>query len=98
MQGRIADFVVEQPMVIGHESAGWVLMRPPLPLSLRETEDWYLAHEDIQVTQQMFWQDLATADPCRDVVGMGEGVSRLQMGARVALEPGIPCWGSKVAR
>ncbi|CAK0770516.1 hypothetical protein CVIRNUC_003775 [Coccomyxa viridis] len=54
-KGRIADFVVEQPMVIGHESAG-------------------------------------------DVVGMGEGVSRLQMGARVALEPGIPCWGSKVAR
>lgn len=29
---------------------------------------------------------------------MGEGVSRLQLGKRVALEPGIPCWGSKVAR
>jgi len=35
---------------------------------------------------------------CRDVVGVGEGVSRLQLGTRVALEPGIPCWGSKVAR
>lgn len=23
MQGRIGDFVVEQPMVIGHESAGY---------------------------------------------------------------------------
>ena len=22
-QGRIADFVVKEPMVIGHESAGW---------------------------------------------------------------------------
>ena len=35
---------------------------------------------------------------CRDVVGVGEGVSRLQLGKRVALEPGIPCWGSKIAR
>ena len=38
MQGRIADFVVEQPMVIGHESAGWAL-RPPKPLSLLECPD-----------------------------------------------------------
>ena len=34
----------------------------------------------------------------RDVVGLGEGVSRLELGTRVALEPGIPCWGSTVSR
>jgi len=54
-KGRIGSFVVEQPMVIGHECAG-------------------------------------------DVVGVGDGVARLQPGIRVALEPGIPCWGSKMAR
>ena len=41
---------------------------------------------------------ISHAERCRDVVGVGEGVSRLQLGKRVALEPGIPCWGSKVAR
>ena len=29
---------------------------------------------------------------------MGEGVVRLKAGTRVALEPGIPCWGSTMAR
>ena len=32
------------------------------------------------------------------VVDVGQGVQRLSAGARVALEPGIPCWGSKMAR
>ena len=57
-----------------------------------------MARQHRQQILQTIRQDLTIVFFCRDVVGMGEGVSRLQMGARVALEPGIPCWGSKVAR
>ncbi|MFC6823692.1 NAD(P)-dependent alcohol dehydrogenase [Halopelagius fulvigenes] len=46
--GRIGDYVVENPLVLGHESAG-------------------------------------------EVVDVGENVSRLEPGDRVALEPGVPC-------
>eukprot|EP01083_Nonionella_stella_P068226 181007_1 len=46
--GRIGDFVVREPMIIGHESAG-------------------------------------------EIVEVGPGVTNLQRGDRVALEPGIPC-------
>lgn len=54
-KGRIAHFVVEKPMVTGHESAG-------------------------------------------EVVAVGEGVTSLQVGDRVALEPGIPCCSSRHMR
>lgn len=47
-EGRIGSFVVESPLVLGHESAG-------------------------------------------TVVELGPGVTRLQLGQRVALEPGVPC-------
>jgi L-iditol 2-dehydrogenase len=46
--GRIGDYVVENPLVLGHESAG-------------------------------------------EVVEVGENVSGLAVGDRVALEPGVPC-------
>jgi L-iditol 2-dehydrogenase len=46
--GRIGDFVVESPMVLGHESSGVVVDRGP-------------------------------------------GVTALQVGERVAVEPGVPC-------
>jgi L-iditol 2-dehydrogenase len=46
--GRIGDYVVEEPLVLGHESAG-------------------------------------------EVVAVGEDVTSLDPGARVALEPGVPC-------
>lgn len=46
--GRIGDYVVERPLVLGHESAG-------------------------------------------EVVAVGERVSHLESGDRVALEPGVPC-------
>lgn len=46
--GRIGDFVVEQPMVLGHESAGVV-------------------------------------------TALGEGVTGLEVGQRVSVEPGVPC-------
>jgi L-iditol 2-dehydrogenase len=46
--GRIGDYVVEEPLVLGHESAG-------------------------------------------EVVAVGEDVTSLAPGARVALEPGVPC-------
>ncbi|GFP33016.1 threonine 3-dehydrogenase, partial [Candidatus Hakubella thermalkaliphila] len=46
--GRIGPYVVEQPMILGHECAG-------------------------------------------EVVEVGNNVKRLQVGDRVALEPGIPC-------
>ncbi|QZP38316.1 NAD(P)-dependent alcohol dehydrogenase [Halobaculum magnesiiphilum] len=46
--GRIGDYVVEDPLVLGHESAG-------------------------------------------DVVAVGENVETLVPGARVTLEPGVPC-------
>ncbi|QCC49082.1 NAD(P)-dependent alcohol dehydrogenase [Halobellus limi] len=46
--GRIGDYVVEEPLVLGHESAG-------------------------------------------EVVEVGENVSGLEAGDRVALEPGVPC-------
>ncbi|WP_416841447.1 NAD(P)-dependent alcohol dehydrogenase [Haloferax sp. DFSO52] len=46
--GRIGDYVVENPLVLGHESAG-------------------------------------------EVVEVGENVSTLEPGDRVALEPGVPC-------
>ncbi len=48
VSGRIGDFVVESPMVMGHESSG-------------------------------------------RVVGVGEGVTHLKPGDRVAVEPGVPC-------
>jgi len=54
-KGRIADFVVNGAMVIGHESSGVI------------TE-------------------------------VGPGVQRLQVGDRVALEPGVPCWSNKACR
>lgn len=54
-KGRIADFVVNGPMVIGHESSG-------------------------VITQ------------------VGQGVQRLKVGDRVALEPGVPCWSNKACR
>lgn len=46
--GRIGDYVVEDPLVLGHESAG-------------------------------------------EVVEVGENVTGLELGDRVALEPGVPC-------
>lgn len=46
--GRIGDFIVKAPMVMGHEASGLV-------------------------------------------VGLGEGVTNLQVGDRVAIEPGVPC-------
>lgn len=46
--GRIGDFVVKAPMVMGHESSG-------------------------------------------TVAALGEGVTNLQIGDRVAIEPGVPC-------
>ncbi|QIO21982.1 NAD(P)-dependent alcohol dehydrogenase [Haloarcula sp. JP-L23] len=46
--GRIGDYVVEDPLVLGHESAG-------------------------------------------EVVAVGENVTGLEAGDRVALEPGVPC-------
>ncbi|BDA45777.1 Sorbitol dehydrogenase [Coccomyxa sp. Obi] len=54
-KGRIADFVLTDPMVIGHESAG-------------------------------------------TVVEVGEDVTRLKVGDRVALEPGVPCWSNPASR
>ncbi len=35
---------------------------------------------------------------CREVVEVGPGVTNLQAGDRVALEPGIPCWSHKLSR
>ncbi len=46
--GKIGDFVVEFPFILGHECAG-------------------------------------------TIVGLGEGVTDLEVGDRVALEPGVPC-------
>lgn len=53
--GRIADFILQAPMVLGHEASG-------------------------------------------EVVQLGGGVTSLRVGARVALEPGVPCWQNKLAR
>lgn len=47
-EGRIGRYVVEKPLILGHESAG-------------------------------------------EVVELGPGVSHISVGARVALEPGVPC-------
>lgn len=46
--GRIADFVVETPLILGHEASG-------------------------------------------EVVALGDGVTDLSIGDRVAMEPGVPC-------
>lgn len=46
--GRIADFVVESPLVLGHEASG-------------------------------------------EIVALGQGVTDLSIGDRVAMEPGVPC-------
>lgn len=35
---------------------------------------------------------------CRTVVEVGEGVQKLKVGDRVALEPGIPCWSNPAPR
>jgi len=47
-EGRIGRYVVEKPLILGHESAG-------------------------------------------EVVALGSGVSHISVGARVAVEPGVPC-------
>ena len=54
-RGRIGEFVVSSPLVLGHEASG-------------------------------------------EVVQLGGGVLSLRVGARVALEPGVPCWQSQLAR
>jgi hypothetical protein len=54
-RGRIGDFVVRAPLVLGHEASG-------------------------------------------EVVQLGGGVMSPRVGARVALEPGVPCWQSAQAR
>jgi len=54
-RGRIGDFVVNSPLVLGHEASG-------------------------------------------EVVQLGGGVMSPRVGARVALEPGVPCWQSPHAR
>lgn len=53
--GRIADFIVETPLVLGHEASG-------------------------------------------EVVALGEGVTDLDVGARVAMEPGVPCGSCEQCR
>ncbi len=53
--GRIADFIVETPLVLGHESSG-------------------------------------------TVAAVGEGVTDLPVGSKVALEPGIPCGACEQCR
>ena len=35
---------------------------------------------------------------CRDVVEVGAGVTSRQVGERVALEPGVPCWSNRMSR
>lgn len=35
---------------------------------------------------------------CRQVVGVGEGVTTLGEGDRVAIEPGVPCWQHHMCR
>jgi L-iditol 2-dehydrogenase len=55
MEGRIGDFVVEAPLVLGHEAAGVVR-------------------------------------------GLGPGVHGLEVGQRVAMEPGIPCRHCRACR
>jgi L-iditol 2-dehydrogenase len=55
MEGRIGDFVVEAPLVLGHEAAGVVR-------------------------------------------GLGPGVHGLEVGQRVAMEPGIPCRRCRACR
>jgi L-iditol 2-dehydrogenase len=54
-EGRIGDFIVEAPLVLGHEAAGVV-------------------------------------------AGLGPGVHRLEVGQRVAMEPGIPCRRCRACR
>ena len=54
-EGRIGDFVVEAPLVLGHEAAGVVR-------------------------------------------ALGPGVQRLQVGQRIAMEPGVPCRSCRACR
>ncbi|HTV12545.1 MAG TPA: NAD(P)-dependent alcohol dehydrogenase [Acidimicrobiales bacterium] len=54
-EGRIGDFVVEKPLVLGHEASGVVR-------------------------------------------ALGAGVSRLERGQRVAMEPGVPCRRCRACR
>lgn len=35
---------------------------------------------------------------CSIITEVGPGVQRLQVGDRVALEPGVPCWSNKACR
>ena len=34
----------------------------------------------------------------RDIVEVGAGVTSRQVGERVALEPGVPCWSNRMSR
>ena len=81
--GRIADFVLRAPMVIGHECAGEVAAVGAAVTSLKvrpefhcfdRTPPWYSPNSFDRITP------LSTPIP--------------QVGDRVALEPGIACLGS----
>ena len=74
-QGRIGQFIVEAPMVLGHETAGSV----ECPTAAEEASP-------------------LTLTACREVVAVGSNVTSLQVGDRVALEPGVPCWGNLLPR
>ena len=39
-----------------------------------------------------------TLAACRDVVAVGSKVTSLALGDRVAMEPGVPCWGNMLPR
>lgn len=79
-QGQIATYVLKEPVVLGHETAGWGCTHERcigcIPMSP--------AGKGVHV--------------CRDVVAVGSNVTSLQVGDRVAVEPGVPCWGNYMAR
>lgn len=106
-QGRIADFVVNAPMVIGHESAGVVTQVRNVSMvvpSMAACLPAYLPSHAVAFTIQQlsvnpasqgaFFFPVLPSAPAQ----IGEGVTGLAVGDAVALEPGVPCWHCSAAR
>ena len=56
-----------------------------------ETSGYAMHAQDLSCTLCMTAESRCAI--CREVVAVGDNVRQLHVGDRVALEPGIPCWG-----
>ena len=79
-------------MVIGHESSGECLSKITPSAVLQHVISYSLCADGLRLVLRCL------AGPPGTVVEVGPGVTSLQPGDDVALEPGIPCWFNRASR